>query len=179
MVLLIGSEQELVTGWSTPTASVTTLNGAVAAADDYITVVNSALVSIGEIVRVDFEQMKITDINTTNHRLKVIRAWNNTAKAAHLTAAAVDVYRTVTVDRGVNGTTAATHANGVTISRYLAPEDVQLLTKKVATLIVNQAKSGYQGRTGNAETGVVFYNDWLPEWEIKKIEEQYMFKRFQ
>jgi hypothetical protein len=179
MDLLIGSEQEQVTGWGDPTASVTLVNGSVAAADEYITVDDASLVNTGEIIRLEFEQCKVRDRNETNDRLSVIRGWNNTMRATHADNTPVDVYRTVTVERGVNGTTAAAHLLNVAISRYIAPDDVQLLAKKIATLIVNQAKSGYQGRTGNAETGVVFYNDWLPEWEIKKVEEQYMFKRFQ
>lgn len=159
MVLYIGTEQELVTGWGAVTASVTTLNGAVAVADDYITLVNSTLVNLGEIVRVNLEDMKIRAINTTTHKAYVYRQWNGTARAAHTTSTAVDVYRTVNVDRGVNGSTAAAHVQAVAISRLIPPSDVQLLAKKVATLIINQAKSGYQGRTGNPELGVVFYHD--------------------
>ena len=171
MVLLIGTEQELVTGWGAPTASATTLNGAVAATDQTITVANGALVNIGEIIRVDFEVMKVKDIRT--HQLSVVRGWNGTGSASHLTATAVDVYRTVNVDRGVNGTTAAAHLNGVSISRYFAPDDIQYLCKQIATLIINKAKGGYQGRTGNAELGVVFYNDAFPKMEIERIKRRY------
>jgi hypothetical protein len=178
MVLLIGSEQELVTGWSTPTASATTLNGAVAATDEYITVANASLVNIGEIVRVEFEQMLVRDLNTTNQRLSVIRGWNGTARVLHTTSTAVDVYRTVTVTRAVNGTTAAAHANGAAISRYFAPDDIQYLAKQIATLIINKAKSGYQGRTGNAELGVVFYNDAFPRQDIERIKARYNIRSF-
>lgn len=175
MVLLIGSEQEAVTGWGDPTASVTTLNGAVGVSDDVITLANGALVNVGEVLRVDFEQMKVQDKRT--HQCSVIRSWNGTGKVAHLTAAAVDVYRTASVERGVNGTTAAVHANGLAISRYFAPDDIQFLCKEIATLTASKALSGYQGRTGNAETGVVFFNDSFPKFDIDKIKSNYHIPR--
>lgn len=175
MVLLIGSEQEAVTGWEAPTAAVTTLNGAVTASDEVITVANGALINIGEILRADFEQMKVRDKRT--HQLSVIRNWNGTGKVAHLTAAAVDVYRTVTVERNVNGTTAATHALNTAISRYFVPDDILYLTKEIATLSANKALGGYQGRTGNQETGVVFYNDAFPQFDIEKVKSNYYIPR--
>lgn len=175
MLLLIGSEQELVTGWRTPTASVTTLNETLSATDDVVTVADGTAVSIGEKIRIDFEQMLIKDIRTND--LFVTRGWNGTGKVAHTTATAVDAYRTVTVERGVNGTTAAVHANGVSISRYFAPDDVQLLTKEMAILSVNKARSGYQGRVGNVELGVVFYNDIFSR-DIEKIKKAYKLPRY-
>ena len=178
MVLLIGTEQELVTGWSTPTASVTQLNGAATISDEILTVDDASLVNIGELVRIDFEQMLVKDRNTTTNKLYVMRGYNNTARAAHLDNATLDVYRTVTVERGVNGTTAATHANGVAISRYLAPDDVQMLSKQIATLLVQKAKSGYQGRTGNQDTGVIMYHDAFPRYDIDRIKECYALPRF-
>lgn len=176
MVILIGTEQELVTGWSTPTTSVSTLNGAVSATDEAITATNGALFNIGEIIRADFEQMKIVDIRT--HQLAVIRGWNGTGRVAHTTSTAMDAYRTVTVERGVNGTTAAAHLSGVSMTRYVAPSDIQYLCKQIATLIVNKAKSGYQGRTGNQELGVVFYHDAFPRQDIERIRAMYMIRSF-
>lgn len=177
MVLKLGDEQELVTGYSDPTASVTTLNGAVTAADEEITVANSALVNVGEIIRADFEQMKVRDRNTTTHKLSVWRGWNRTNRVAHLTAAAVDVYRTFNVERGVNGTTAAIHANGVTLSRYFAPDDIQFLTRETAILMLNKAKGGYAGKSGNEQTGVTFYNEAFPKFDIERIKSKYRIPR--
>lgn len=178
MVLLIGTEQELVTGWSTPTASVTALNGAISISDETLTVDDASLVQIGELIRIDFEQMLVKDRNTTTNKLYVLRGWNATARALHLDNATLDIYRTVTVQRGVNGTTAATHANGVSLSRYVAPDDVQYLAKQIATLIVQKAKSGYQGRTGNQDTGVIMYHDAFPRYDIDRIKECYDLPRF-
>lgn len=178
MVLLIGTEQELVTGWGDPTTSVTTVTEAVTNTTDQLTLANAALVNVGEIIRIDFEQMRIVDIRTTGNLAAVIRGYNGTSRVAHADNTAVDVYRTVNVERGVNGTTAAAHLNGVAISRYFAPDDIQFLTKQIATLMVNKALSGYQGRTGNAELGVVFYNDAFPRYELEQIKAKYALPRF-
>ena len=171
MVLLIGTEQEAVTGWEDPTASVTTLNGGISATEDVITVANGALINVGEVIRTGFEQMKVRDKQT--HSLFVTRGWNETGRVAHLTGVAVDVYRTVSVERAVNGTTAAAHAFDTVISRYFVPDDVRFLSKQIATLILNKAKSGYQGRTGDQELGVVFYHDAFPKSDIEKVKRNY------
>jgi len=175
MVLLIGTEQELVTGRGDPTTNVTTVTEAVSASDQIITVANGTLVKRGEIIRIDFEQMRVMDISGNN--VSVIRNWNNSKAVAHADNAQVDVYRTLTVQRNVNGTTAAAHTATTAISRYTAPDDVQFLTRQIATMMINKAKSGYQGRSGNAETGVVFYNDAFPRYDIDRVAENYAIPR--
>lgn len=177
MVLLIGTEQELVTGWGDPTASVTTASASVAVTDQTITVTDASLVNVGEVIRIDFEQMKVLDRRTSTYKLSVIRGWNGTAVVSHTSTTAVDVYRTVNVERGVNGTTAAEHLNGVAISRYFPPDEIVGLTKQIATLLVNKAKGGYQQRAGNAELGAVYYNEAFPRFEIARVKRSFMFSR--
>lgn len=171
MVLLVESEQEAVTGWESPTTNVTLLNGAITATDDVLTLDDGTLVNTGEILRLDFEQMRVKDKRT--NQVHVTRGWNNTGQVTHADNTQVDVYRTATVTRGVNGTTAASHAQNTAIDRYFAPDDIQYLTKQIATLIVSKAKSGYQGRTGDAELGTVFYHDVFTR-EIDQVRQQYM-----
>jgi len=175
MVLLIGDEQESVSGWSDPTESVTLLNGGISANDEIVTVDNGALLNTGEMLRIGFEQMKIKD--KRSDQVSVIRGWNGTGRVLHADNAPVDVYRTVNVERGMNGTDAAVHVLTTAISRYVVPDDVLLLTKEIATLSVNKALSGYQGRTGNADTGVVFYNDIFPRFDIEQIKKNYYIPR--
>jgi hypothetical protein len=175
MVLLIGDEQESVTGWSDPTTNVTLLNGAIGTNDEIVTVDSGALVNSNEIMRIDFEQMKVRD--KRSNQLSVIRGWNGTGRVVHADNAQVDVYRTLTVERGVNGTTAATHALNTAISRYCVPDDILLLTREIAMLSMNKALSGYQGRTGNQDLGVVFYNDIFPRFDIEQIKKNYYIPR--
>ena len=175
MALLIGSEQELVTGWSSPIDSSTTLNGAITSASEQtLTLADATKVNIGEVVRLDFEQMKVLD--KQSNQIYVARGWNKTAAVTHLTGIAVYVYRIATVERAVNGTTAATHAAATNIYRYAIPDDILFLTKEIATLMLNKAKSGYQGRTGN-DQGVIFYNDAFPKADIERVKEAYSIKR--
>ena len=177
MVLLIGTEQELVTGWGDPTASVTTVTEPVANTDETLTLADASLVNVGEVIRIDYEQMFVRDRRTTPKTVSVIRGWNGTGRVTHADNAVVDAYRTVNVTRGVNGTTAAAHLNGVAISRYVAPDDIQFLTKEIATLIANKAKGGYQGRSGDANLGVVFYHDAFPRADIERIRDRYYIPR--
>lgn len=179
MVLKLGDEQELVTGLSAPTTAVTALSGAVAISDEQITVDDASLVNIGETIRVNFEQMLVLDKNETTEKLSVMRGLNRTQRAAHADNDALDVYRTFTVERGVNGTTAAVHANGLAISRYTVPDDILFLTRQIAVLMMNKAKSGYAGRTGNEQTGTVFYNDAFPRFDIDRIKNKYRIPRAQ
>ncbi len=177
MALLIETEQQHVTGWSDPTAGVTTLGAAITAVtDEVITLADASLVNVGEVLRVDFEQMRVRDRKTSNNTVLVTRGWNGSAKTTHSNAAAVDAYRTVTVTRGVNGTTAAQHAQAVAINRYQPPQDVNMLAKQMATLLINKARGGYQGREGNVELGTIFYHDVFTR-DIETIKQQYFFGR--
>jgi hypothetical protein len=170
-VLLIGSEQELISGYDTPVTAVTTLNGTIDATQETIILTNGALINIDEIIRIGVEQMRVLDISA--HTLYVQRHWNKTLGAAHLSGAAVDAYRKFVVVRGVNGTTAAAHDSAVAISRYLVPGDVLFLCKEIATLMINKAASGYSGKTGNNELGTVYYNDAFPRYDLERIKEHY------
>lgn len=175
MSLLIGSEQELVTGWSTPTATVTLINGAITSATQTIlTVDDAALLNVGEIIRLGFEQMRVNDKRDSTNQVFVARSWNNTQATTYADNTAVDVYRTVTVERALNGTTAAVHLIGVDVYRYAVPDDILLLTKQIATLIINKARGQYAGKSGNAETGEVFYHDIFPRYEIERIKQNYV-----
>ncbi len=175
-VLLIGSEQELVTGWDAPIDSTTNADGIIAAGDQVVKLSSVSGLNIGEIIRLDLEQMRLLDIATTTKQLRVARGWNKTPATAHIDTTDVYVYRTVTVERAVNGTTAAEHLKDVVISRYQVPDDILFLTKEIATLMLNKAKSQYQGRTGN-EQGVIFYNDAFPKQDIERVKQAYMLKR--
>lgn len=177
MVLLIGNEQELVTGWSTPIDSATDITEALTATGDVLTLGDATKVHIGEILRVGFEQMKVLDLNTTTNEAYVGRGWNKTAAVVHADNSDVYVYRTLTVERGVNGTTAAAHLINAAISRYVAPDDILFLVKEIATLMLNKAASGYQGRTGN-DQGVIFYNDAFPRQDIERVKQAYSLSRF-
>jgi hypothetical protein len=171
MVLLIESEQELVTATGAPTASVTTLGAALNNADEVITPASVAAAAIGETTQIDFEKMLVMDKNAT--QWNVVRGYRNTTKAAHNNGAAIDAYRTFVVTRGVNGTAAAAHVVSTPIFRYMSPESVGTLCKAIATLLKKLDDAQYAGKTGNAQLGEVFYNNAFPKDIWEKVQAQF------
>jgi hypothetical protein len=170
-VLLIESEMQYVNGTGSPTAEVTALSAGCDNQTETLSVASSADLHPGEIIRVDFEQMKVLDKKTG--KVNVLRGWAGTTKTAHASSADVDVYKVFTVERGVNGSTAAQHAANAVIRRYTAPEDVNYLTRQIATLMMKKAQTGYAGRSGNAETGETFYNFEFPKDVIARVKRNY------
>lgn len=169
MVLLVEDEQEVVTATGAPTDSTANLNGAIDANQEEITLDDASKVNLNEVLRIDFEQMRVLDKN--GNLVLVSRGYNGTKRNAHNTGADVYAYRTYLVTRGVNGTTAAAHSN-VSLQRYVAPEDVNGLCRQMAALMLKMAQTGFSGRVGNAETGEVSYYKSFPS-EIEKIREAY------
>ena len=60
---------------------------------------------------------------------------------------------TLTVRRGVNGTTAATASNGATVNIYEYPEPITWATLVLAMRHWKRKDSAYQDIIGNPETG--------------------------
>jgi len=174
-VLLIGTEQELVTATGDPSDSTANLGAAITDEHDYIiTLDDASKINIGEIIRIDLEQMKVRDRNTSTNQLYLERGWNKTLKATHSNSADVYVYRTFTVERGVNGTTAASHNAAVDISRQVVPDDINFLCRQIAGKMLKMAQSGFAGRIGDISTGEAIYQFAIPRDELERIKRNYM-----
>lgn len=171
MVVLIENEMQFVSGTGSPAAAVTALNAACDNQTETLSVASSANLYAGEILRIDFEQMKVLDKKTG--KASVARGWAGTTKTAHSSSADVDVYKVFTVERAVNGTSAAAHAANAVIKRYKVPEDINYLTRQIATLMMKKAQTGYAGRSGNSETGETFYNFEFPRDAIARVKKNY------
>lgn len=169
-IYLIDSEWVHVRETGTPVTSVTTLSANLGANDQTCTVADGSLLNVGEILRRGVEQMRILDINSNTLALQ--RGWNRTAQSAHTSGQAVDVYRNFGIERGVNGSTAATHSNGVAVKRQLAPADVNELTRKIAVRMLKDASSGYAGRVGDETLGQATYTYILPH-ELEEVMSRY------
>lgn len=174
MALLIEDEQELITAGQggekspSPTAATSKVNGAIVSTDEIIVVDNGSEFHAGEVIQIESEDLLIRKIS--GNSLTVERGWNSTASADHADDKAISVYRTFTVTRGVNGTTAAAHSSKA-VSILVPPEDVNWLCRQITGLMIMKAASGFQGRTGNAETGESgFYSEFPPNQmaEIKR-----------
>jgi len=174
-VLKIEDEQCLVEDWGAATDSSTDLAEALDNNEEEIDVDDGSVFAIGEIEKVDFEQMKILDINT--NKLYVDRGYNGTKKATHADNTSVFVYRTFTVKRGINGTTAVGHSSK-SVSRYVPPDDVNYLCRQMASLAWNKARSGFSGQVGNPDLGEVTFYQEFPKEVIRRIEESYFVPLF-
>lgn len=145
--LLIETEQVHVTEIiAAAAASGALLDGALTTdmAEVSITVDASHGINVGEVILVDAERMFVEDAGATT--LTVTRAYDGTVLAAHLDNAPISVYRTATITRAQNGTTAATHADATAVTRYVPPNDVELLCIAEALADINQERAGW-GRT--------------------------------
>lgn len=169
MVLLIESEQEQVTGWGAATAATSLLDGAIDASEEEITVDDGTEFNEGEVIQISTEDCKVRMVR--GDVLVVARGWNGTTKQSHLDDSPIGIYRTATVERGVNGTTAAAHS-GKSLSRYLPPDDVNWLCRQCAGLAFKKAQSGFAGKVGNAELGETFYYNEFPS-QIKEVKHNY------
>jgi hypothetical protein len=113
---------------------------------------NGPAVSAGMVLKIESEQMLVTGISDLS----------------------AGEY---TVKRAVNGTTAAAHANGVAVSRYIPPEDVGYLCRQMAAIMREKARSKFAGKVGNADLGEVFYFQEFPKDPIKEIAKNYRIVR--
>ena len=172
MHVALDTEMELVTDYGAPSAAVTTLGTTITSSDNLLTLASGATVKKGELIRIGFEQMQVQDDPQTNS-VSVRRGWNGTQAVAHTAGASVDVYRTFQVERGINGSTAALHANLAAISRYLVPGNIFFLAKEIACLMKRKEDSSYAGKTGNAALGETFYNDIYPRFDIDPVRKMY------
>jgi hypothetical protein len=171
MMLKIGDEMQFVRETGAPTAAVTTLGAAMDASEEEITLASGALVKVGEIIRVDFERLKVLDI--AGNKVYVTRGWQRTKKASHTSGTAVDVYRAYQVRRACNGTSAAIQASAAAISRFVVPEDVHYLTRQITTLMSKKAATGYAGRAGNPESGESYFMYEFPREAIERVKKNY------
>jgi hypothetical protein len=149
-VLVCESERMLVTG---KVALDTTQNLASAMNalknDQIVDVSDGTKFFTGELILIDSERMRITDISGNN--LTVIRAYDGSTLAAHSISADVYVYRRLTVERGALGTTAATHADATAVTVWDVPSMVQALCKGEAITRLEQEFSAYGARVYSDE----------------------------
>lgn len=148
--LLIGSEQLFVTErTSAAEENNDLLDGALTAtrSEVSVTVDDGTRYNVGEVILVDSEKMYIETIN--GNVLTVERAYDASVSAAHSNNAAVSVFRTLTVTRGANGTTAATHSQADAITKYTPPPDITGLALALSLGYYSMGQGGWTGIVGS------------------------------
>jgi hypothetical protein len=112
-----------------------------------VAVTDGTLFAIDEEIVIDAETMLITKIAGNN--LVVKRAWDGSVLAAH-TAPTADIYapRTLVVERGAVGTTAATHSTAAAVTCWVPPSLVGRLARAEALVELGVESAGYAGSPG-------------------------------
>jgi len=138
-----------VFGHSAEEATAGALAEALDTSETGIDATDSALIGVGQIIKVESERMLGVDV--AGSVLTVKRAWDGSVLAAH--AAAADIYasRRLTVIRGALGTTAATHADTTAIVKHVVPGLVSELCLAHALTTMGQRLSGYARTVGTGD----------------------------
>lgn len=152
-VILIGTERMIVTGKAMLDTGVNIdAADSLAAnkADVSITMsTTTGAPAVGETILIGSERMLVIDV--AGSVLTVKRGHDGSTLATH--AANADIYapRTLTVTRGALGTTAAAHGVSAAISRLLVPGPVQDLSLAYALNQVLQETAGYARVIGSGD----------------------------
>lgn len=153
-VLLIESESIYVKGRDTKdTGANLTQDLTRDVSDVTVTTDDLSKINVGEIIKIESEEMIVRSRSaaTGAGTFTVERAHEGTLLAAHSQPQDILAYRNLTIQRGVNGTTAATHADATAISRYVPPEDVQLTALAVAEFYYQHSGAGWTGELGGGD----------------------------
>ena len=115
-----------------------------------ITVDGAHGIVAGEVIRLDSEMMYV--VSVSGNVLTVIRAWDGSLLAAHANDLAVHINRTLTIERGANGTTAATHADTTAITKYVVQADIREWALAEAIAKLSQERAAWGRTIGSGES---------------------------
>lgn len=113
-----------------------------------LTGLTSGNLNPGETILVDSERMLVLDVTGTT--ASVQRSYDGTVLAAHTTAS-VWAPRSLTVVRGINGSTAASHTSGDAVERFSFPGPVRQLAIAEALNTIMQGQSAYARTVGTGD----------------------------
>lgn len=137
----VDSERMLVTARTMSTTGQTLQTPLTASVTDAaLAVTTGTAYSPGEVLLLDSERMLVVDV--VGNSVSVKRAWDGTTLATH-TGSTIYALRTLTVSRGITGTTGATHLNAATVSRQVVPGPIRDLAIALAMDRFLQETGGY------------------------------------
>jgi hypothetical protein len=150
-IIRVDSERMIVTNKTMITSGQTLgAPGLTALANNVtVAVTTGTAYHVDETILIDSERMLIVDIAGNN--LTVKRQWDGSVLAAHTAGATIYVPRTLTVQRGALGTTAASHITASSISVHVVPSLIRELAVAEAVNTLIQRTSGYARTSGSGE----------------------------
>lgn len=141
-VLFIDSEAVVITDRTFVDSTVNLSAGLDADnADTLVSVPDGTLFAVEEIIAVDGERMRVVDI--TGNTLSVIRAWDGTQLAAHLSGADIYALTGVEFERAVLGTTLAAHTSTTAVNQWIPPGLLATLSRAYAIDVLVQERSAW------------------------------------
>ena len=152
--LLIGTEALFVTAKTLVDTTANTAGALIASSPEVtIAVDDGTKVQEGEVITIDSERMLVESISGNN--LTVERAVDGSVLATHANPSDIYAPRTLTLVRGVNGTTAAVHADATAITKYAPPADIRGYVQAYAISNMHQDSTKRTGVSGDGELGSV------------------------
>ncbi len=154
-LLTVDSERLVVTGRTMLDTGQTVAGGGLTASTSSVALtVSGGTFHADEVLLVDSERMLVVDV--AGSVVTVKRAWDGTVLAAHTAGTAIYASRRLTVTRGANGSTAATHLIGASLARQVYPGDVVQLAvaEAAAALVSERAAYGRESGAGGAKSSV-------------------------
>ncbi len=133
----------------------TTINDASVTANDNnvgITLADGTKVKAGEVLTWDSERVLVESIS--GNVVTVERAVDGSVLAAHANGITVYAPRTLTVTRAENGTTATVHDTATVINKYAPPGDIVKYVRASAIATQAQDNSKWTGMIGGPDGGV-------------------------
>ena len=149
-LLTVGTERMLVTERAQATTG-TTINANVTTEHDAdtISVASAAGLNPGEDLQVDAETMHLVSISGTT--LSVVRAYDGTGRAAHTSGATLNASRSLTVVRGAQGSTAASHLDAAAVTKLSLPANLVDAGVDVALIRLGWKRTGHSIKVGTTQ----------------------------
>lgn len=146
-LLTVGSERMRVTERDALDIAQNTQGALTAAKNDTTVAVEDGTdIHPGEILLVEGERMKVVSVAGNN--VTVLRAFDGTPLAAHSSGTDIYALRSLTVERGAQGSTAATHSSADPITKWVVPGGINALCVAEAVVTNLQEAAGYGNRIG-------------------------------
>lgn len=154
--LKIDDEQIFLSEWISSDSTADTAE-AVDINEEEIDVSSGVLLKVGEVIKIDSEEMKIISISTNT--IKVLRHINGTSPAIHSTATSINVYRTFTAERAVNNTVAASHVDEKVVYKFIMPAPLELVCGVLVARMDKRSDTAWSDKSGNQESGLYYYKN--------------------
>jgi hypothetical protein len=118
-------------------------------ADAALTVANGTAINVGEVLLIDQEQMLVQGV--VGNTASVERAWNGTILQAHFPGTEIYAYRSLSVQRGFQGTTATSWDEGTAVCRHRVPQLIRDLAIGESVNTILQETAGYSRMVGSGD----------------------------